>query len=232
LASLSQDQAASPPSFSFTVDDLTAEKGDEASSNQALSEENQAKLKEILSLLQRYIHDQVRDVDLLEEVLESINQELPDNIKASLEPISQLDNHFAAVRRALKNQSSRPVLEQKRSKAKQFVKDSQAQIQNNKELLAELQPALELKIARKAALEAELKNLTAEIEADKKKIAELLGLTEKIQKEATTALVESNQLKTKLSTLSSTKDADQNLLDNISKMISDASSVISRYLNT
>jgi hypothetical protein len=59
------------------------------------------------------------------------------------------------------------------------VKDSQAQIQNNKELLAELQPALELKIARKAALEAELKNLTAEIEADKKKIAELPGLTEK-----------------------------------------------------
>jgi hypothetical protein len=34
------------------VDDLTAEKGDEASSGQALSEENQAKLKEILSLLQ------------------------------------------------------------------------------------------------------------------------------------------------------------------------------------
>jgi hypothetical protein len=29
-------------------------------------------------LLQRDIQDQVRDVDLLEEVLESINQELPD----------------------------------------------------------------------------------------------------------------------------------------------------------
>jgi hypothetical protein len=57
-------------------------------------------------LLQRDIQDQVRDVELLEEVLESINQELPDDIKASLEPISQLDNHFAAVRRALKNQSS------------------------------------------------------------------------------------------------------------------------------
>jgi hypothetical protein len=96
------------------VDDLTAEKGDEASSSQALSEENQAKRKEILSLLQRDIQDQVRDVDLL-EVLESINQELPDDIKASLEPISQLDNHFAAVRRALKNQSSRPALEQKRA---------------------------------------------------------------------------------------------------------------------
>jgi chromosome segregation ATPase len=213
------------------VDDLTAEKGDEASLGQGLSEENQAKLKEILSLLQRDIQDQVRDVDFLEEVLESINQELPDDIKVSLEPISQLDNHFAAVRRALKNQSSRPALEQRRAKDKQFVKDSQAQIQNNKELLVELQPALELKIARKATLEAELKNLTAEIESDKKNIAELPELTEKIQKEATTALIESNQLKTKLSALSTTQETDQKLPENISKMISDASSVISKYLN-
>jgi chromosome segregation ATPase len=212
------------------VDDLTAKKGDEASSSKALSEKNQAKLKEVLSLLQRDIQDQVKDVDLLEEVLESINQKLPDDIKASLEPISQLDNHFAAVRRALKNQSSRLAQEQKRAKAKQFVKDSQAQIQNNKELLAELQPAVELKITRKSALEAELKNLTAEIEADKKKIAELPELTEKIQKEATTALIESNQLKTKLSALSNTQEADQKLLENISKMVSDASSVISKYL--
>jgi chromosome segregation ATPase len=213
------------------VDDLTAEKGDEASSGQALSEENQAKLEKILSLLQRDIQDQVRDVDLLEEILKSINQELPDDIKASLEPISQLDNHFATVRRALKNQSSRPALEQKRAKAKQFVKDSQAQIQNNKELLVELQPALELKIIRKAALEVELKNLTAEIEADKKKIAELPESTEKIQKEATAALIESKQLKIKLSSLSNTQEADQKLLANISKMISDASSVISKYLS-
>jgi ketopantoate reductase len=134
------------------------------------------------------------------------------------------------VRQALKNQSSRLALEQKRAKAKKFVKDSQAQIQNNKELLAELQPALVLKIARKAALEAELKNLTAEIEADKKKVAELPELKEKIQKEATAALIESNQLKTKLSALSNTQEADQKLLENINKMILDASSVISKYL--
>jgi chromosome segregation ATPase len=195
-----------------------------------LSEENQAKLKEILSLLQRDIQDQLKDVDLLEEVLESINQELSDDIKASLEPISQLDNHFAAVSRALKNQSSRPALEQKRATTKQFVKNSHALIQNNKELLAEMQPALELKIIRKAALEAELKNLTAKIEADKKKIAELPESIEKIQKEATVALTESKQLKTKLSALSNTQEADQKLLENINKMISDASSVISKYL--
>jgi hypothetical protein len=106
-------------------------------------------------------------------VLESINQDLPVDIKASLEPLSQLDDHFAAVKPALKKQSSRPALEQKRATTKQFVKDSYAQIQKNKELLAGLQTSIELKVNRKAALEAELRNLTAEIEADKKKIAEL-----------------------------------------------------------
>jgi hypothetical protein len=92
-------------------------------------------------LLQRDIQDQVRDADLLEEALESINQDLPVDIKASSKPLSQLDNQFAAVKWALKNQSARPVLEQKRATAKQFAKDSYTQIQNNKELLAELQPA-------------------------------------------------------------------------------------------
>jgi RNA-binding protein YhbY len=210
------------------MNDPTAEKEDEASSDQALSEENQAKLKEIFCLLQRDIQDQVRDVDRLEEVLESIDQELPDETKASLEPISHLVNHYAAVRRALKNQSTRPVLEQKRAKVKQFVMESQAQIQRNKELLTELQPALELKIARKGALEAELKNLSAEIEADMKKIAELPGLTEKIQKQTSTAMIESNLIKTKIS--ETDQEADQKLLENISKIISDASSVIAKYL--
>jgi hypothetical protein len=70
------------------VDDLVAEKGDESSSSQALSEENQAKLKEILSLLQRDVQDQVRDADLLSEALKFIDQDLPAVIKASLEPIS------------------------------------------------------------------------------------------------------------------------------------------------
>jgi Ca2+-binding EF-hand superfamily protein len=67
------------------VDDLVAEKGDEASSSQALSEENRAKLKEIFSLLQRDAQDQVRDADLLREALELIDQDLPVDIKASLD---------------------------------------------------------------------------------------------------------------------------------------------------
>jgi hypothetical protein len=59
------------------VDDLIAEKGDETSSSQSLSEENQAKLKEILSLLQKDVQDQVKDADLLREALSLIDQDLP-----------------------------------------------------------------------------------------------------------------------------------------------------------
>jgi chromosome segregation ATPase len=220
----------SSPGYSFVVDDLFAKKGDEASSSQALSEENQAKLKEILSLLQRDVQDQVRDADLLREALEFIDQDLPADIKASLEPVSQLDNHFAAVKQALRNQSSQPALEQGRATAKQSVKDLHAQIQNNKELLAKLQPALELKKTRKAASEAELRNLTTEIEADEKKMVELPESTEKMRKEASAVLNLERQLKTKLSALSKTQEADQKLLENINKIISDATNVISKYL--
>jgi chromosome segregation ATPase len=212
------------------VDDLVAEKGDEASSSQALSEENQAKLKEIFYLLQRDVQDQVKDADLLREALELIDQDLPADIKASLEPVSRLDDHFVAVKQDFKNLSSQPALEQKKAANKQSMKDLHIQMQNHKELLTQLQPELELKKVRKAELEAELRTLIAEIEADEKKMSELLESMEKIRKEATVAMIAAKQLKTKLSTLSKTQEADQRLLENINKMISDASNVISKYL--
>jgi chromosome segregation ATPase len=220
----------SSPIYSFVVDDLVAEKGDEASSSQALSEKNQAKLREIFSLLQRDVQDQVRDADLLREALELIDQDLPADIKASLEPVFKLDNHFVAVKQALKNLSSQPALEQRKASNKQSVKDMHTQMQNHKELLTKLQPALESKKARKAALEAELRSLTAEIEADEKKMAELPESMEKIRQEASVAMNAGKQLKTKLSALSKTQEADQRLLENINKMISNASNVISKYL--
>jgi chromosome segregation ATPase len=213
------------------VNDPTVETGDEEPSNQILSGENQAKLKEVFSWLQKDARDQVRDVDHFEEILESIDQELPEDMKASLGPILDLDIHYVAIRRALKSQSSRPVLEQKKARAEQAAKGSQAQIESNKELLVKLQSALELKIARKAALETELKNLSAEIEADEKKIAELPGLTEKIQEEASAVMTEANQLEAQLSALSNTQRDYQERLEYINQIISNASSVITKYLN-
>jgi predicted nucleic acid-binding Zn-ribbon protein len=103
-------------------------------------------------------------------------------------------------------------------------------MQNHKELLTNLQPALELKKSRKAELEAELRTLTAEIEAGEKKMAELPESMEKIGKEATATMIAGKQLKTKLSALSKTQEADQILLENNNKMISYASNVISKYL--
>jgi chromosome segregation ATPase len=89
--------------------------------------------------------------------------------------------------------SSRPAVEQKKAKAEQAVKGAQSQTESHKGTLDNLQAARELKIAKKAALEAELKILSAEIEADDKKIAELPELIEKIQEEATSAIAEVNQ---------------------------------------
>jgi chromosome segregation ATPase len=213
------------------VDNPVAETGVEEPSIQVLPEENQSKLKEIFSWLQRDARDQIKNIDRFEEILESIDQELPENVKTSLESISELDIHYVAIRRALKSQSSRSVLEQKRAKAEQVVKESQARIDSNKEILAKLHPALELKITRKAALEIELKNLSAEIEADKKRIAELPGLTEKIQREASAAMTESNQLEAQLSTLSNIQKDCQERLENIHQTTSKVSDVIGKYLN-
>jgi uncharacterized membrane protein len=135
-------------------------------------------------------------------MLEPINQKLPKDIKISLYPISGLDIHYVAIRQALKSVSTRPAVEQKKAKAEQAAKGAQTQTENHKGMLANLQAARELKIARRAALEAELKNLLAEIEADDKKIAELPGLIEKAQEEASSAITEVNQCDAELSVLS------------------------------
>jgi DNA-binding transcriptional regulator GbsR (MarR family) len=73
--------------------------------------------------------------------------------------------------------------------------------------------------------------LIAEIEADRKKIAELPRLIEKIQKDTSATMIESNQLKEKLSTMSNAQETYQKLLENINQMTSNASNVIAKYLN-
>jgi chromosome segregation ATPase len=213
------------------VNDPAAETGDGGTLNQALPEEIQAMLKEIFAWLQKDARDQIRDVDHFEEMLEPINQELPEDIKASLEPISGLDIHYVAIRRALKSQSSQPAVEQKKAIAEQAVKGSQSQTESHKEMLTNLQSALELKIARKTAIETKLRNLLAEIEADERKIAELPELIENTQEEASAAMTEVNQFEAQLSALSNTQRDYQERMKNINQITSNASSVIAKYLN-
>jgi chromosome segregation ATPase len=148
-----------------------------------------------------------------------------------LEPISGLDIHYVAIRRALKSVSSRPAIEQKKTKAEQAAKGAQTQTESHKGMLANLQVARESKIARKAVLEAELKKLSAEIEGDDKKIAELPGLIEKTQEEASSAITEVNQCEAELTVLSNAQKDYQERMKNIHQTISNASNVIAKYLN-
>jgi chromosome segregation ATPase len=131
----------------------------------------------------------------------------------------------------LKSQSSRPAIEQKKAKAKQAAKGAQTQTESHKEMLTNLQSALELKIFRKTALETEMRNLSAEIEADEKKIAELPGLIEKTQKESSSAITEANQFEAELTVLSNTQRDYQERMKSINQRISNASNVIAKYLN-
>jgi chromosome segregation ATPase len=131
----------------------------------------------------------------------------------------------------LKSQSSRPAIEQKKAKAEQAAKGAQTQTESHKEMLTNLQSALELKISRKTALETEMRNLSAEIEADEKKIAELPGLIEKTQKESSSAITEANQFEAELTVLSNTQRDYQERMKSINQRISNASNVIAKYLN-
>jgi hypothetical protein len=130
---------------------------------QTLLEEVQEKLKEIFAWLQKDALDQFKDLDYFKEMLEPINQELSEDINASLESISSLETHYVPIRQALRKVSSRPAVERKRARAEQAVKGAQSQTEGHKDTLAKLQASRELKIARKAALEAELRSLSAEI---------------------------------------------------------------------
>jgi hypothetical protein len=98
-----QDQT--PSSLSPLVEnDLAAETRE--GGTQVLSEEIQARLKEIFAWLQKDARDQIRDVDYFEGMLEPINQKLFEDIKTSLDPISGLDIYYVAIRRALKSVST------------------------------------------------------------------------------------------------------------------------------
>jgi chromosome segregation ATPase len=107
------------------------------------------------------------------------------------------------------------------------VKGAQSQTKSRKDTLANLQA----KIARKAALEAELRSLSAEIEADDKKIAELPGLIEKTQEEAISSIAKVNQCDAELTTLSSAQKDYQERMDNFRQETSNVRSVIAKYLN-
>jgi chromosome segregation ATPase len=131
----------------------------------------------------------------------------------------------------LRKERSCPTIEKKRASAEQAMNGAQSQTESHKDTLANLQASRDLKIARKAALEAELRSLSAEIEADTRKIAELPGLIEKTQEEAKSAMAKMKQCDAELTTLSSAQHDCQERLDNFRQATTNVCSVIAKYLN-
>jgi chromosome segregation ATPase len=199
--------------------------------HQTLSEEVLEKLREIFAWLEKDAQDQFKDLDHFEEMLESISQELPEDISASLASICGLEIHYVPIRQALRKVRSRPAIEKKRASAEQAMNGAQSQTESHKDTLANLQASCDLKIVRKAALEAELRSLSAEIEADNRKIAELPELIEKTQEEAKSAMAKMKQCDAELTTLSSAQKDCQERLDNFRQATSNVRSVIAKYLN-
>jgi chromosome segregation ATPase len=199
--------------------------------HQSLSEEVLEKLREIFAWLEKDAQDQFRDLDHFEEMLESIGQELPEDINASLASVCGLENHYAPIRQALRKVRSRPAIEKKRASAEQAMNGAQSQTKSHKDTLANLQASRDLKIARKAALEAELRSLSAEIEADDRKIAELPELIERTQEEEKSAIAKMTQCDAELTTLSSAQKDYQERWDNFCQTISNVRSVVAKCLN-
>jgi chromosome segregation ATPase len=198
---------------------------------QPLSDEVLSRLKEIVAWLERDAQDQFRDLDHFEEMFESISQELPEDIRTSLSSAYGLDTLYAPIKHALRKLRSRPAIEKKKADAEHAMTGAQSRAESHKDTLANLQASYDLKIARKAALEAELRSLSVEIEADKEKIVELPGLIEKIQAEAKSAITQIEQCDAELTDLSGTQKDCQELLDNSRLITSNARGVIAKHLN-
>jgi hypothetical protein len=81
--------------------------------HQTLSEEVLEKLREIFAWLEKDAQDQFKDLDHFEEMLESISQELPEDISAFLASICGLEIHYVPIRQALRKVRSRPAIEKK-----------------------------------------------------------------------------------------------------------------------
>jgi chromosome segregation ATPase len=199
--------------------------------HQPLSDEVLSKLREIVTWLERDAQDQFRDLDHFEEMLESISQELPEDIRASLSSVYGLDTLYAPIKHALRKLRSRSAIEKKKADAEHAMTGAQSRAESHKDTLANLQASYDLKVARKAALEAELRSLSAEMEADKEKLADLSGLIEKTQAEAKSAITQIEQCDAELTDLSGTQKDCQELLDNFRLTTSNARGVIAKHLN-
>jgi hypothetical protein len=72
-------------------------------------------------------------------MLESISQELPEDIRASLSSVYGLDTLYAPIKHALSKLRSRPAIEKKKADAEHAMTGAQSRAKSHKDTLANLQ---------------------------------------------------------------------------------------------
>ena len=173
----------------------------------------------------------VQDADQIRDLLELIDEDIPSALKAPLESAAHLDDYFAMVRRATKNISSRAALQKDRSLKKLEIKDLHSHIQTTRNSLTTLEPELKAMEDEKSRLEAQLAELNATIQSHRAHIANLPKNIEAASLKITSAIKEDQQIKTKLSNIQSSEDEDQKVLDNVSRIRTEAIEAINQLLN-
>ena len=173
----------------------------------------------------------VQDADQIKDLLELIDQDIPSALKAPLESAAHLDDHFAMVRRAIKNTSSRTALQKDRSLKKLEIKDLHSHIQTMRNSLATLEPELKAMEDEKSRLEAQLAELNAKIQSHRAHIINLPKNIEAASLKIASIIKEDQQIKTKLSSIQSSEDEDQKVLDNVSRIRTEAIEAINHLLN-
>ena len=173
----------------------------------------------------------VQDADQIKDLLELIDQDIPSALKAPLESAAHLDDHFAMVKRATKNASSRAALQKDRSLKKLEIKDLHSHIQTTRNSLATLEPELRSMEDEKIRLEAQLAELNAKIQSHRAHIANLPKNIEATSLKIASTIKEDQQIKNKLSSIQSSEDEDQKVLDNVSRIRTEAIEAINHLLN-
>jgi chromosome segregation ATPase len=191
-----------------------------------LTEENQIRLKRILSLLDRDMNTVAQDVDQIRDLIELIDQRIPTNLRAVLE----FGNYSFAIKRANKNISAKVALLSDKVLNKQKAKDLHSRIQTAKTSLAILQPELKTMKDQEAELEAQLAQLRSKIQAHEDKIANVPESIDAAKKEIAVIIEEGQQLKMKLTDIQDSEEDDQKLLADVDKIKTDAVNAIKHCL--
>ena len=204
------------------MDDYSAEQGEEVSSDPSLTEENQIRLRKILSLLDRNMNIVAQDIDQIGELIAMFDQKIPTDLSAVLE----FGSHSIAIKRANRNLSTKAALLNDKVLNKQKAKDLHSQIQASTQSLATLPSDLKTMEDQKTQLEAQLAQLESKIQAHRDEITNLPASIDTAKKEIAVIIKEGQQLQRKLTNIQGSEEDDQKLLANVDKIKADAVNAI------